>query len=99
MIAQPADGAHVKINSALQFLAQQGVNSVLCEGGGKLAASLMAAGLIDEIYWVIAPKFIGDVQAIPALQLDISVPLSDAWNLQNVSTEMIDSDIWIHGTL
>lgn len=99
VIAQPADGAHVKINSALQFLAQQGVNSVLCEGGGKLAASLMAAGLIDEIYWVIAPKFIGDVQAIPALQLDISVPLSDAWNLQNVSTEMIDSDIWIHGTL
>lgn len=99
LIAQPADGAHVNINSALQYLAQQGVNSVLCEGGGKLAASLLYAGFVDEVYWVIAPKFIGDVQAIAALQLDASVPLADAWILKNVSTELIDSDIWIHGTL
>ncbi|MBS1956775.1 MAG: bifunctional diaminohydroxyphosphoribosylaminopyrimidine deaminase/5-amino-6-(5-phosphoribosylamino)uracil reductase RibD [Cyanobacteria bacterium SZAS-4] len=99
LAAVPADGSHINITSALQFLAQQGVNSVLCEGGGKLAGSLLAGGLLDEVYWVVAPKFIGDVQAKPALQLESSVTLSDAWTLKNVSTEMLASDIWIHGTL
>lgn len=99
LTAVPADGEQINITSALQFLAQQGVNSVLCEGGGKLAGSLLSAGLIDEVYWVVAPKFIGDVHAIPALQLGSSVSLADAWSLKNVSTEMLGSDIWIHGTL
>ncbi len=99
VLALEADGGHVNITLAMQFLAQQGINSVLCEGGGKLAGSLLAAGLIDEVYWVIAPKFIADVQAIPALQLEKSVTLADAWDLKNLSTELVGSDIWIHGTL
>ncbi len=99
LLGQEADGGQVNITLALQTLAQNGINSVLCEGGGRLAGSLLAAGLIDEVYWVIAPKFIGDVQAIPALQLDFAVPLGEAWHLNGVSTELIGSDIWIHGTL
>ncbi|MBI2809442.1 MAG: bifunctional diaminohydroxyphosphoribosylaminopyrimidine deaminase/5-amino-6-(5-phosphoribosylamino)uracil reductase RibD [Candidatus Melainabacteria bacterium] len=99
LLALEADGRQVNITLALQYLAQQGINSVLCEGGGKLAGSLLAAGLIDEIYWVIAPKFIGDVQAIPVLQLESNVSLADAWHLKNLSTELVGSDIWIHGTL
>ncbi len=95
----PADGGHVNISLALQLLAQQGVNSVLCEGGGKLAGSLMGAGLIDEVYWVMAPKFIADCEAKSALQLDRAVGLSDAWILKDVSCEQLGDDIWIHGIL
>lgn len=99
VVAMPATNMNVNINSALQFLAEQGVNSILCEGGGKLAGSLMQAGLIDEIYWVLAPKFLGDSQAVSALQMDSSVPLAAAIALKSVTTEVLAGDIWVHGTL
>lgn len=99
VVAVPSENSHVNLSFALQFLARQGINSVLCEGGGRLAGSLMAAGLIDEVYWVMAPKFIGDLSAISALQLDSNVPLANAWRLKGVTTEMVGADIWIHGTL
>jgi riboflavin biosynthesis pyrimidine reductase len=35
--------------------AEHGVRSVLCEGGPTLNASLLAAGLVDELYLTIAP--------------------------------------------
>lgn len=36
-------------NQALAQLARQGITRVLCEGGGMLAASLLQAGLVDQL--------------------------------------------------
>jgi len=40
-------------------LASGGLTRVLLEGGGSLAASFFAAGLIDRLEWFTAPKIIG----------------------------------------
>jgi riboflavin biosynthesis pyrimidine reductase len=39
--------------------AEHGVDSVLCEGGPKLLANLLAAGVVDELHLVIATKLSG----------------------------------------
>ena len=44
---------------AMVELGKQGITSVLCEGGMKLAVSLARAGLVDEWLVVLAPKVIG----------------------------------------
>jgi diaminohydroxyphosphoribosylaminopyrimidine deaminase/5-amino-6-(5-phosphoribosylamino)uracil reductase len=44
---------------ALEALWGEGVVSVLVEGGGKLAGSLLAAGLVDRFYWIQAPLWLG----------------------------------------
>ncbi|HEX2016233.1 MAG TPA: dihydrofolate reductase family protein [Solirubrobacteraceae bacterium] len=36
-----------------------GIASVLCEGGPQLNSTLLAAGLIDELFLCLAPKLIG----------------------------------------
>ena len=41
-------------------LARRGFNEVTVEAGGKLNASLMRAGLIDEIVLYVAPTLLGD---------------------------------------
>lgn len=38
---------------------------VLCEGGGKLAMSLLLAGFIDEFHLHVAPIILGDNEATP----------------------------------
>jgi diaminohydroxyphosphoribosylaminopyrimidine deaminase/5-amino-6-(5-phosphoribosylamino)uracil reductase len=61
-----ADG--VDLSAALQQLRHHGVNTILCEGGGRLAASLLAADLVQRLYLFVAPTFLG-VDAVPAFPL------------------------------
>ena len=43
----------------LDRLAERGIGSLLLEGGPHLNAAFLAAGLIDEVYWTLAPQLHG----------------------------------------
>lgn len=44
-----ADADQVEITTALKMLGEAGLTRVFCEGGGKLAASLLQAGHVDRL--------------------------------------------------
>ncbi len=48
-------------------LSKRGINSVLIEGGGQVAASFLRAGIVDRLEVFLAGKFIGS-SGIPAIQ-------------------------------
>jgi diaminohydroxyphosphoribosylaminopyrimidine deaminase/5-amino-6-(5-phosphoribosylamino)uracil reductase len=50
-VASLADG--------LRALRQLGIDSLLVEGGGRLAGALLSAGLVDRYYWIQSPVWIG----------------------------------------
>jgi diaminohydroxyphosphoribosylaminopyrimidine deaminase/5-amino-6-(5-phosphoribosylamino)uracil reductase len=50
----------------LASLRGMGVGSILIEGGGRLAGSLLAAGLVDRFYWIQSPLWLGE-SGIPAV--------------------------------
>ncbi len=52
--------------AALAALGERGITRVLCEGGGRLAASLLAARLVDEIALFTAGKTLGG-DGVPAV--------------------------------
>jgi diaminohydroxyphosphoribosylaminopyrimidine deaminase/5-amino-6-(5-phosphoribosylamino)uracil reductase len=41
--------AELDVTAMVQSLAAEGLTSVFCEGGGSLAASLLKAGLVDDL--------------------------------------------------
>jgi len=53
------DGRNLDPTAVLRALGDAGLTRVYCEGGGALAASLLAAGLVDEIHLYLAGKIIG----------------------------------------
>lgn len=59
----PAGG--VSMAAALAALAGRGITRLLVEGGGRTAASLLRAGLVDRIEWLRAPALMGG-DGIPA---------------------------------
>ena len=61
----------------LALLRREGIESLLCEGGGALGAKLLADGLVDRLYWVQAPVWLGD-RAVPAFPGIAAHPLADA---------------------
>ena len=51
--------------AAMARLREQGIRSLLCEGGGVLASTLLQEGLVDRIHLVVAARFLG-AQGVPA---------------------------------
>ena len=61
----------------LRMLREAGIQSLLCEGGGALGMRLLADGLVDRLYWVQAPVWLGE-GAIPAFPGVPDAPLTEA---------------------
>jgi len=53
------------LRDGLRMLREAGIQSLLCEGGGALGARLLTDGLVDRLYWVQAPVWLGE-GAVPA---------------------------------
>jgi 5-amino-6-(5-phosphoribosylamino)uracil reductase len=62
---RPPPGREMDLAAMLaQLRAEHGVRSVLCEGGPHLNASLLARGLIDELFLSIAPALAGSTGSL-----------------------------------
>ena len=53
--AVPAGRDQIDLASFLDGLAARGIGSVVCEGGGELNRSLLAAGLVERIHLLLLP--------------------------------------------
>jgi diaminohydroxyphosphoribosylaminopyrimidine deaminase/5-amino-6-(5-phosphoribosylamino)uracil reductase len=52
-------GGHTNLARALEALVEEGVTSVLVEPGPGLLTALLAADLVDELWWFTAPALVG----------------------------------------
>ncbi len=93
IIALPKSESGLDIEAALSGLWRLGVETLLLEGGGLLAASFVKAGVIDRIEWFRAPIILGGDgrDAIGPLGLDSMQSVS---RLSRVSIQEIGDDIW-----
>jgi diaminohydroxyphosphoribosylaminopyrimidine deaminase/5-amino-6-(5-phosphoribosylamino)uracil reductase len=57
-VAEDENG-RLSLAAALEALAAAGVTRVLVEGGGRIAAGLLAEDLVDRLIWFRAPRIIG----------------------------------------
>ena len=66
------------IATALRRLrSEHGLRSLVCEGGPNLNATLLPAGLIDEVHLVYAPKLVGGSDPLTILGGDTLDPAID----------------------
>jgi diaminohydroxyphosphoribosylaminopyrimidine deaminase / 5-amino-6-(5-phosphoribosylamino)uracil reductase len=101
-----ADGAKATIikptntnqwNQLLDELGQKDINSLLLEGGGELAANALAAGIVDQVSFFIAPKILLGRDSRPVVAGDSPFSLDEAISIINWQHEAIGSDLLITG--
>ena len=65
---------------------------VLCEGGGKLALSLLEQGLVDEFRLYAAPRILGDNAALPIFDGRAPLRMDQSVNMRIASLGMCGED-------
>jgi diaminohydroxyphosphoribosylaminopyrimidine deaminase / 5-amino-6-(5-phosphoribosylamino)uracil reductase len=96
VIAAEEDASRrIDLADALRLLGERGLTRLLVEGGGRLAAALLRAGLVDRLVWINAPLLIG-ADGMPAIA-DLGLPkLSDAPRFEHLATEVLACDVFSH---
>lgn len=93
----PAAGERVDLAALLRRLGEEQVQSVLIEGGGTLASAALAAGLVDRVYFFLAPLIIGGAAAPSAVDGEGVARLSETWRITNMRVRRIGEDLLITG--
>jgi diaminohydroxyphosphoribosylaminopyrimidine deaminase/5-amino-6-(5-phosphoribosylamino)uracil reductase len=78
---------------ALRWLAEQGMNDVLVEGGAQMNAGLLRAGLVDRVSAFVAPKLFGGGGPGGFGELLVEDP-AEAIRLADLEVERIGDD-WL----
>jgi diaminohydroxyphosphoribosylaminopyrimidine deaminase/5-amino-6-(5-phosphoribosylamino)uracil reductase len=87
-------GGLLNLKAAFSQLAEQGITSILVEGGGRLATSLLTEGLANRFYLFFAPKTLRDSMAKPAFGHAFQLELPESPQLEILETRQLDKD-WV----
>ncbi len=93
----PAQGGHVDLEALLRRLAEGGVQSVLLEAGGTLTAAALAAGLVDRVYFFLAPCLLGGATARTPVEGPGVARLAERHCLRNLQVRRVGEDLLIIG--
>lgn len=93
------DEGRVSMDDLLRRMGEEGIDSVLVEGGGTLAESLLGEGLVDEVAFFIAPKLVGGRDAKTPLEGEGVARMTEAVRLRDLELERIGSDVLVTGTV
>lgn len=82
----------VDLDAVLSTCWDRGIRSVLCEGGGRLASSLLRGGYARRLYLFVAPRIFG-AGAVPAFPGEWTPDAARGW--QAVEARALGSDALI----
>lgn len=78
VIRVPTGEDGLALEPVFDRLAERGIRSVLCEGGGVLAAALLGAGRVHRIYLFVAPRVLGP-RGVPAFPGRLTPGILEGW--------------------
>ena len=88
----------VSLPDLLGRLAGRGVVHLLVEGGARVNASFLRAGLVDRMVVLVAPKLAG-ADGVPLAALRGPERMADAMALEDVEVERLGADVLVTGRI
>jgi riboflavin-specific deaminase-like protein len=92
-----ADGG-IRLVDLFRWLKEQGINSLMIEGGSQVISSVLACHLVDQLVLTIAPRFFGQNGVRAAAALNCAQSISRPY-LTGVEFEQLGDDLLIRGDL
>lgn len=80
------------VQDVIADLGRRGKRRILCEGGPRLNAAILEAGLVDEVYFTLAPKLAGGFEPLTIVHGG-TFPIV---GLRLLSVEQRASELYLH---
>lgn len=96
IISAVKDG-RVNLKWLLKALAKEEITSILMEGGAHVIGSALKEKLVDKLYIYVAPKIIGDQDALSSVVGINTVNVGKPIRLKNLASRAIGQDILLTG--
>ncbi len=88
----PDEAGRVALPALLACLADEGIDSLMVEGGARVIRAFLSQGLADHLVLTIAPLFVGGLHAVEGL-------LPDFPRLEEVGYERLGDDLIVWGRI
>lgn len=95
IIKCPVKNNHIDLKKAMKILYNSGITSILVEAGATLNKAFIEEKIPDELIQFIAPKILGDKNAISIAQGYERLNISDCNNLKIKHSKVLKNDIMI----
>jgi diaminohydroxyphosphoribosylaminopyrimidine deaminase / 5-amino-6-(5-phosphoribosylamino)uracil reductase len=87
----------IDLNDLMVRLGQMRITSLLIEGGSRVAASALKAGIVDKICFFYAPKILGGNDGVPMFSGPGPDLMRQSIVVKNISVRRFDEDVMIEG--
>lgn len=93
----PLRDDRIDLAALLEALGARGIVDLLCEAGGGLTGALFAAGLVDRVVAIVAPKLVG---AGPTVwDARGRATMAEAVTLREIEVTRLDEDVILQGAV
>ena len=81
----------------LDRLGSMSIISLLIEGGGRIIASALRAGIVDKIMFFYAPKILGGDDGVAICRGAGAAVMADAIRVKDIAVQRFGDDVLIEG--
>ena len=99
VIEVPEKMGGLDLRAVLEALGKRGVTSILVEGGSRVVASVLAAGLVDKINFFYAPKILGGDDGVPICKGPGPSLMMDCIQIRDTTLHQFGDDFMVEGYL
>jgi len=99
LVEVPVRDGRVDPEAALRALAARDVVRVLVEGGSTVHGTLLREGLAQAAAVFVAPKILGDRDAVPLADAGARASIAEAWRLIDPRVRVLGTDALFEGAL
>ncbi len=99
ILESPLRNGRIDLNILMDTLGEMGVSSLFIEGGSRVIAGSLGAGIVDKILFFFAPKISGGDDGIPICKGPGTEFMKDCIPVKSMSVRHFDPDILIEGYL
>lgn len=97
VIEVPEKNNKVNLKELVKSLGQEGIDSILIEGGGTVNFSALEENIVDKVIFYIAPKILGGENSKSCIAGIGFSALDNAVNLKDMSYRKIGGDLVVEG--
>lgn len=97
VIAARVKNGRIDLDDLMDRLGALGITSLLIEGGSRVIASALSAGIVDKTIFFFAPKILGGDDGVPVCQGQGPALMRDCVQVKDIRVQRFGDDVMIEG--